>query len=184
MIEEAEEAFSDPDNEDVGSFAPANTTQVSAEPTQPPTPSNLEANLQLETPDLQASRIEAILEKMEALSANRAELEMAELARRFERIEHLASQDDKEEKEKEEEEKKEEEKAANETCVPPAILQFPTPGFNKTQRRYGALIFHIMFCIYMFMGLAIVCDDFFVPALDKISDGKQTKPVYTLLLYA
>ena len=61
---------------------------------------------------------------------------------------------------------------SNKSCVPPAILQFPTPVFNKTQRRYGAIIFHILLAIYMFMGLAIVCDDYFVPALDKISDGE------------
>ena len=26
----------------------------------------------------------------------------------------------------------------------------------------------------MFIGLAIVCDDYFVPALDRIADGKWT----------
>lgn len=54
-------------------------------------------------------------------------------------------------------------------CMPPAIEQFPEPILNKTQRRYGGLIFHVALAIYMFIGLAIVCDDFFVPALEKLA---------------
>ena len=32
---------------------------------------------------------------------------------------------------------------------------------------------HILVATYMFVGLAIVCDDFFVPALTRVSDGKN-----------
>ncbi|XP_059083107.1 probable sodium/potassium/calcium exchanger CG1090 isoform X2 [Tigriopus californicus] len=61
-------------------------------------------------------------------------------------------------------------------CMPPAIEQFPEPILNKTQRRYGGLIFHIALAIYMFIGLAIVCDDFFVPALEKLAEVLNLPP--------
>ncbi|XP_022130869.2 sodium/potassium/calcium exchanger Nckx30C isoform X3 [Pieris rapae] len=45
---------------------------------------------------------------------------------------------------------------------------FPTDLFTEEQRRSGAVIFHIIGMGYMFVALAIVCDEFFVPALDVI----------------
>lgn len=45
---------------------------------------------------------------------------------------------------------------------------FPADLFTEEQRRNGAIILHILGVIYMFVALAIVCDEFFVPALDVI----------------
>ncbi|XP_055684990.1 sodium/potassium/calcium exchanger Nckx30C isoform X4 [Lutzomyia longipalpis] len=45
---------------------------------------------------------------------------------------------------------------------------FPEDLFTLEQRRNGAVIFHIIGVIYMFVALAIVCDEFFVPSLDVI----------------
>jgi sodium/potassium/calcium exchanger 2 len=45
---------------------------------------------------------------------------------------------------------------------------FPTDLFSLEQRRNGAIAFHIIGVIYMFVALAIVCDEFFVPSLDVI----------------
>ncbi|XP_045526140.1 sodium/potassium/calcium exchanger Nckx30C isoform X2 [Pieris brassicae] len=45
---------------------------------------------------------------------------------------------------------------------------FPTDLFTEEQRRSGAVIFHMIGMGYMFVALAIVCDEFFVPALDVI----------------
>ena len=56
-------------------------------------------------------------------------------------------------------------------CQRPAIEQFPQPLMNKKARQSGGLIIHIAVALYMFLGLAIVCDDYFVPALDRISEG-------------
>ena len=42
---------------------------------------------------------------------------------------------------------------------------------NNNVRKHGGLIIHILVAIYMFVGLAIVCDDYFVPALDRIAEG-------------
>lgn len=45
---------------------------------------------------------------------------------------------------------------------------FPEDLFTTEQRRHGAVIFHILGVVYMFVALAIVCDEFFVPSLDVI----------------
>ena len=57
-------------------------------------------------------------------------------------------------------------------CIPPAIIQFPSPVINQEARRHGGVIIHILVAAYMFIGLAIVCDDYFVPALTRVSDGE------------
>lgn len=45
---------------------------------------------------------------------------------------------------------------------------FPKDLFSMEQRRHGAVALHILGVVYMFVALAIVCDEFFVPALDVI----------------
>ena len=57
-------------------------------------------------------------------------------------------------------------------CTPPAIEQFPEPLMDNYYRKRGGLVIHIFVAFYMFIGLAIVCDDYFVPALDRIAEGK------------
>ena len=58
-------------------------------------------------------------------------------------------------------------------CTPPAIEQFPPPIFDAEQRKNGAIAFHIFAALYMFIALAIVCDDYFVPACELISKGRK-----------
>ncbi|XP_055014995.1 sodium/potassium/calcium exchanger 3-like [Boleophthalmus pectinirostris] len=50
-----------------------------------------------------------------------------------------------------------------------AITEFPDDIFTLEQRRHGAVILHVLCAIYMFHALAIVCDIYFVPSLEKIS---------------
>ncbi|XP_035435078.1 sodium/potassium/calcium exchanger Nckx30C isoform X1 [Spodoptera frugiperda] len=45
---------------------------------------------------------------------------------------------------------------------------FPIDLFTDDQRRSGAVLLHVVGMGYMFVALAIVCDEFFVPALDVI----------------
>ncbi|XP_017888222.1 sodium/potassium/calcium exchanger Nckx30C [Ceratina calcarata] len=45
---------------------------------------------------------------------------------------------------------------------------FPVDIFSIQQRRHGAVILHVIGVVYMFVALAIVCDEFFVPSLDVI----------------
>lgn len=57
-------------------------------------------------------------------------------------------------------------------CTPPAIEQFPNPLLGPSFRKHGGLLFHILVCVYSFVGLAIVCDDYFVTSLDRICEGE------------
>jgi len=45
---------------------------------------------------------------------------------------------------------------------------YPTELFSKDARESGAILLHVMGLLYMFVGLAKVCDEFFVPALEVI----------------
>ena len=68
-----------------------------------------------------------------------------------------------------------------ENCTPPAIEQFPRPLMGPDARKSGGLIIHILAAIYTFLGLAIVCDDYFVSSLDRICEGKNKILCYILL---
>ncbi|GAA6225310.1 sodium/potassium/calcium exchanger 3-like isoform X2 [Lates japonicus] len=54
-----------------------------------------------------------------------------------------------------------------------AINEFPEDIFTLEQRRQGAMILHVLCAIYMFHALAIVCDVYFVPSLEKVSENLQ-----------
>ena len=45
---------------------------------------------------------------------------------------------------------------------------FPEDLFSYDQRKQGAVVLHVIGLVYMFVALAIVCDEFFVPSLDVI----------------
>ncbi|XP_050971064.1 sodium/potassium/calcium exchanger 2 isoform X3 [Labeo rohita] len=47
---------------------------------------------------------------------------------------------------------------------------YPTDLFSLEDRRRGAVVLHMFGMIYMFIALAIVCDEFFVPALTVITE--------------
>ena len=57
-----------------------------------------------------------------------------------------------------------------ETCTPPAILEFPRYFMNNNQRARGGFLICLIIALYMFWAIAIVCDDYFVPALDVICE--------------
>ncbi|KAK0426507.1 hypothetical protein QR680_009744 [Steinernema hermaphroditum] len=48
--------------------------------------------------------------------------------------------------------------------------QFPPDQFTLEQRQSGAVILHMVGLVYMFIALAIVCDEFFVPSLGVITE--------------
>ncbi|XP_057705912.1 sodium/potassium/calcium exchanger 3-like isoform X2 [Corythoichthys intestinalis] len=52
-----------------------------------------------------------------------------------------------------------------------AISEFPEDVFTLEQRRQGAVVLHVLCAIYMFHALAIVCDVYFVPSLEKVSEN-------------
>uniref|UniRef100_A0A673ABZ1 Sodium/calcium exchanger membrane region domain-containing protein n=1 Tax=Sphaeramia orbicularis TaxID=375764 RepID=A0A673ABZ1_9TELE len=48
--------------------------------------------------------------------------------------------------------------------------EYPQDLFSLAERRQGAVVLHMFGMIYMFIALAIVCDEFFVPALTVITE--------------
>ena len=62
------------------------------------------------------------------------------------------------------------EKDEPKNCTPPSIAEFANDLFNQHQRRLGAVIIHFLVAFYMSWGIAIVCDDYFVPCLELIAD--------------
>ncbi|XP_051919865.1 sodium/potassium/calcium exchanger 1-like isoform X2 [Hippocampus zosterae] len=48
--------------------------------------------------------------------------------------------------------------------------EYPEDIFTVEQRRQGWVVLHAVGMIYMFVALAIVCDEFFVPALEVITN--------------
>ncbi|XP_049544943.1 sodium/potassium/calcium exchanger 4 isoform X2 [Anopheles darlingi] len=53
-------------------------------------------------------------------------------------------------------------------CTPPAIDDFPRDLFTEEQRQNGAVVLHAIASLYLFVALAVVCDKYFVPAVEKI----------------
>ncbi|XP_030747873.1 sodium/potassium/calcium exchanger 3 isoform X1 [Sitophilus oryzae] len=58
--------------------------------------------------------------------------------------------------------------AAGLNCTPPAIDDFPSDLLSEDERRKGAILVHILVSLYLFVALAVVCDNYFVPAVEKI----------------
>lgn len=56
-------------------------------------------------------------------------------------------------------------------CTPPAIEQFPRPLMPPGWRKNGGLVVNVIIALFTFLGLAIVCDDYFVSSLDRICEG-------------
>uniref|UniRef100_A0A7N6B4I3 Sodium/calcium exchanger membrane region domain-containing protein n=1 Tax=Anabas testudineus TaxID=64144 RepID=A0A7N6B4I3_ANATE len=55
-------------------------------------------------------------------------------------------------------------------CSAPAIHEFPDDLFTNNERKSGAILLHIMAALYMFLALAITCDEYFVTSLEKICE--------------
>lgn len=51
--------------------------------------------------------------------------------------------------------------------------EYPEDLFSVEQRRQGWVALHVLGMTYMFVALAIVCDEFFVPALEVITNKLQ-----------
>uniref|UniRef100_A0A8C9ZRE8 Solute carrier family 24 member 4 n=1 Tax=Sander lucioperca TaxID=283035 RepID=A0A8C9ZRE8_SANLU len=51
-----------------------------------------------------------------------------------------------------------------------AIHEFPTDLFTTDERKSGAIVLHIVAALYMFLALAITCDEYFVTSLEKICE--------------
>ncbi|XP_054634274.1 sodium/potassium/calcium exchanger 3-like [Dunckerocampus dactyliophorus] len=63
--------------------------------------------------------------------------------------------------------------AMERNCTSPALHEFPSDVFTNQERTEGAVALHVLCTIYMFCALALVCDDYFVPSLEKICERLQ-----------
>ncbi|XP_066199823.1 sodium/potassium/calcium exchanger 1 isoform X2 [Saccopteryx leptura] len=65
------------------------------------------------------------------------------------------------------------------SALPPSLPdhlpkgEYPPDLFSVEERRQGWVVLHIFGMMYVFVALAIVCDEFFVPALGVITDKLQ-----------
>ena len=53
---------------------------------------------------------------------------------------------------------------------------FPPDAFTEEARNSGAFVFHLIGVLYMFLALALVCDHYFVPTLDVITEKYNISP--------
>ncbi|XP_066248332.1 sodium/potassium/calcium exchanger 4-like [Euwallacea similis] len=60
-------------------------------------------------------------------------------------------------------------------CTPAAINEFPPDGFTREQRQHGWVIIHVILACYLFIFLAVVCEDYFVPCIKKLCDVLHLK---------
>ncbi|XP_038557288.1 sodium/potassium/calcium exchanger 5 isoform X2 [Micropterus salmoides] len=59
----------------------------------------------------------------------------------------------------------------NETeCISPQSSEFPEGFFTVQERKDGGLVIYFMIIFYILMAVAIVCDDYFLPSLEVISE--------------
>ncbi|XP_029291440.1 sodium/potassium/calcium exchanger 3-like [Cottoperca gobio] len=65
------------------------------------------------------------------------------------------------------------ESEGSKNCTAPALHEFPTDLFTHKERTEGAVALHVLCTVYMFCALALVCDDYFVPSLEKLCERLQ-----------
>uniref|UniRef100_A0A8C6M8X6 Sodium/potassium/calcium exchanger 5 n=1 Tax=Nothobranchius furzeri TaxID=105023 RepID=A0A8C6M8X6_NOTFU len=59
----------------------------------------------------------------------------------------------------------------NETeCISPQASEFPEGFFTVQERKDGGLVIYFMLIFYLLLAVSIVCDDYFLPSLEVISD--------------
>ncbi|XP_068174105.1 sodium/potassium/calcium exchanger 5 [Antennarius striatus] len=59
----------------------------------------------------------------------------------------------------------------NETeCVSPQSSEFPDGFFTVRERKDGGLVIYFILIFYMLLAVSVVCDDYFLPSLEVISE--------------
>lgn len=65
-------------------------------------------------------------------------------------------------------------------CTPAAIFEFPSDGFTREDRKHGWITVHLLIACYCFWLLAIVCDDYFVPAIELMCKSRTFETLRSL----
>lgn len=55
-------------------------------------------------------------------------------------------------------------------CIPSGFSSFPGDFLTQGQRLRGGVVFHLLIAMYICAMIAVVCDDYFIPSLDIISE--------------
>lgn len=66
-------------------------------------------------------------------------------------------------------------------CSLPAILEFPNMMRRKT---WWAPVVCLFASLYIFVILAVVCDDYLLPAMERLCYGKHASVSASLLIYS
>ncbi|PAA73517.1 hypothetical protein BOX15_Mlig019455g1 [Macrostomum lignano] len=66
--------------------------------------------------------------------------------------------------------------APSNACTPRSIETFPPDLFSLADKRRGAVALHGLAALWLFAGLAIVCDDYFVASLEVLCEVLHLKP--------
>uniref|UniRef100_A0A1I8I030 Na_Ca_ex domain-containing protein n=1 Tax=Macrostomum lignano TaxID=282301 RepID=A0A1I8I030_9PLAT len=66
--------------------------------------------------------------------------------------------------------------APSNACTPRSIENFPPDLFSLADKRRGAVALHGLAALWLFAGLAIVCDDYFVASLEVLCEVLHLKP--------
>ncbi|OQR79459.1 sodium/potassium/calcium exchanger-like [Tropilaelaps mercedesae] len=61
-------------------------------------------------------------------------------------------------------------------CTAAAVEQFPKSAFSMQQRRQGWLVIHVIIAMYMFAALSTLCEDYFVPAIEVLTESLAIDP--------
>ncbi|XP_054713844.1 sodium/potassium/calcium exchanger 4-like [Uloborus diversus] len=61
-------------------------------------------------------------------------------------------------------------------CIPAGVDAFPDDFLSQEQRRHGGVVVHFIILAYICAMTAIVCDNYFVPALEIIVDKLKLSP--------
>lgn len=66
--------------------------------------------------------------------------------------------------------------AGNSTqCVISPSSEFPEGFFTKQESTDGGIVIYFLITLYMLMAVSIVCDEYFLPSLEIISECKCPK---------
>ncbi|XP_004578157.2 sodium/potassium/calcium exchanger 5 [Ochotona princeps] len=56
-------------------------------------------------------------------------------------------------------------------CVTSSSSEFPEGFFTKQERLDGGIVIYVLIILYMFLAVSIVCDEYFLPSLEIISES-------------
>lgn len=57
-------------------------------------------------------------------------------------------------------------------CIVSPSSEFPKGLFTEQERKDGGIVIHFLVILYMFLAVAIICEDYFIPSLEIISERK------------